>query len=295
MKNSNKYTVLLAFFAFAINLQVISQINYRSNNFLIWSAAGYSANNYPLSEITQKGGTSYSTGFGFEHNYYHFQIRTGLDFSFNTSNVKITDSSISAPLTDSEGMAYTGIFDFTNHYGSNRSINFGLPVMMGYRFFNGMYFLVGAKWNYNLSAVNVSTANLTKRAIYSQLIGDNSDGVLSDIPNHGLMTKEISVIKTFQYKDVFTGSLELGFDLNGNIYKHNKTNKPDIRFAFFLDCNFAQLKNNSSSFQYVNFEPDDVLLPDYYVDMKHFNFNNLGFKLIYTFTPNSCNCRWLTD
>ena len=232
------------------------------NNIILWTSGGYSSMMNDGPKTQAMGNVGMSAGFGYEMHWNHFLLQTGLEFSYYTSRMNIGDSLYVLPMIDTEGNNFKEHFTFSNTYSMQRVINTSIPILLGYKTDKGFYFLIGGKFVYNLSGNSETNTSVTSQAEYNNIIGNNNDGVISGMPNHGLDTEKRIVKNSFTLNPGFTGTIEAGLPLRKLTNLYSTKNNRSLRLALFCDYSVLSFKDNLRSDNLiVNISKTSMYLP----------------------------------
>jgi len=281
--------------------------NNSSNSIALWTNAGYSSimNHSPATRAI--GGLGGAIGIGYEYRARSgFLLQTGFELSLYNSLMRRNDTLHIVPMVDTEGRAFDGLFSFENINSRQQLVNIGPTLMLGTQFQNNFYFLVGGKVKFNIDGAERPNSDVTKRARYDNIIGDDHDGILSDMPNHGLMTNQRSHDSPLNINPLFIGSVEVGrvfVTRNSRDNRHRgmgnfrNNGGTRMRLSVFCDYGFSQASrsnnnliiNNSHTSEYT---PLITGFLNYDVNSRFFNTLFVGVKLTILFdTPRRCHCR----
>jgi hypothetical protein len=239
-----------------------SQPSVNSNSFLIWGSGGYSkiSNNVPAT--TAIGNAGMAIGAGYELHFKNFLIQTGVEVSYYTSKMSLIDTLLVMPMIDTEGTLFSGHFAFQQTSDMQKIANIGIPLMLGYETPDGLYFAIGGKVMLNVIGSSHTSTNVTSTAYYSDLIGDNSDGILSNMPNHELNSEMRTVNSSLKLHTIFTGSVEAGYTFGKNPDDYSIKNKPKIRLSMCCDYGFAPVTSNDRiNNLFVNISTTEEIVP----------------------------------
>jgi len=239
-----RYNLFLIVFLLILHCNFVqAQRKTPKDNVIVWASGGYSSIMNDASGLKVQGGKGISLGGGYEMHFNHFFLQTGLELSYYTSKMSIGDSLDITPMTDTENITYKGHFTFQNNYSVQSIINTGIPIMLGYQSNKGIYCLIGGKFIYNWIANSKTYSTVTSKAEYDNIIGDNNDGVISEMPNHGLKTENRIVKNSFKLDPSFTVSFEAGLPIFKQPNDNGSKNSTNLRFALFCDYGVLYFKN----------------------------------------------------
>ena len=264
MKRKNK--VLIIAVAFIIGgLTFTNAQEYSSKYYLsFWGAAGYANLLYdPIFKtpdvklINQIGGMGGLLGIGFEYQYKNFIITTGAEFDFKRSYYKfnsydlqageIIDDGTGLPvdindikngnivgkpiiidgMVDSDGDPFVMEYNFSKY---SEVYNFGyvnIPLLMGAKFKNGIYFLAGGKFGINVIGFASESATFSGTGIYPQFMD-----VFGNMPQHNYGNDyKITGNNPFKLDYNITASLEIGKIM----FFNSKETRWHYRLAVFAD------------------------------------------------------------
>ena len=297
MIQNNRHKIVLLLLVVA--LTAVAQININKSYFLIWCSGGYDKLSNDAPETRALGGAGLTLGSGYEFHFKNILFQTGVELSSYSSKMILKDTLLVVPMVDTEGNPYTGHFRFRNTNDWQNVINISLPLMVGYESPNGFYCLGGGKLKLNLIANSIASTNVTSTAYYKALIGDNNDGILGDMPNHGLDSETRIVRSSFNLNTIFSATVETGYTFNNNPREFSNKNKPRVRLSIFYDFGFALLKKNDvNSNIFVNISNKAEYLPAIHgfllnnINSNTFNLGVIGIKATILFETKKyrCNC-----
>lgn len=221
--------------------QVISTDS--KHNLVVWASGGYGSIMNDAADASAVGGGAVSLCAGYELHWQHFMLQLGAELSYTNSRMNRVDTLITQPLVDSQGSPYTSLSTLRNSYSLQSLINAAVPVMVGYKMDNGFYGLMGAKFLVNLVGSSNTYTTVTTEAQYPNIIGNNN-GVIGNMPNHGLDTQTRNTKNTFILNPGFAVSLELGMPINFNSRSYIKKGTTVFRLALF--CDYAMYTFNTA-------------------------------------------------
>ena len=243
-----KSNLFLLIFLFILNCCFVqAQSRDNKNNIILWTSGGYSCIMNSAPGNTTPGNVGMSIGSGYELHLNHLLLQVGIELSSYTSRMNRHDSLYIVPMVDTEGTPFNGRFTFRNIYSMQRIIVTGIPILIGYKSDKGFYFLIGGKFLYNWAGNSKTSTNVTSEAQYNNIIGDNNNGVISGMPNHGLNTEKRTVENSFLINSGFTSSFEAGLPLLKQSNQYSKRNNSNLRIALFCDYGVFSFKNNNRS------------------------------------------------
>ena len=290
---------LLVFLSAFTVLPLQAQPSVNVNNFLLWGSTGYSriSNNAPDTKASGRNGMA--LGGGYEMHFTNFLLQTGLELSYYTSDMSLKDTLVSVPMVDTEGNSYTGQFTFQHTTDRQSIFNVGIPLMFGYESPEGMYFAIGGKAMLNLTGRSKTTTYVTSTAYYDDLIGDNNNGIQSNMPDHGLTSEWRTVKSSFHLQTLFFGSIEAGYTLGKNPEDFSLSNKPKIRLSVFCDYGFAPVAtkdktdnlfvNTSNSGEYLP-AIQSYLLHNLQTNRLNVLYAGLKVTVLFGIKKYSCHC-----
>jgi len=277
-----------------------------SNSIALWTNAGYSSVMNHSPETRAIGGVGCAIGIGYEHRARSgFLLQTGFELSLYNSLMRRNDTLHIVPMVDTEGRDFDGLFSFENINSRQRLVNMGPTLMIGAQLQNNFYFLLGGKVKINIHGTERTNSNVTKRARYDNIIGDDHDGILSDMPNHGLRADQRSHDRLLNINPLFIGSVEVGrviFTGNSRDSRHRGTGNfgnhgnMRVRLSVFCDYGFSPVSrsnndliiNNSHTSEYT---PQITGFLNHDVNSRLINTLFVGVKLTILFdTPRRCHC-----
>ncbi len=278
-------SILLILF---ILLQLAANILYAqpntSINRIYWSTLGYYIISNTSNTNTPIGKFGTSAGIGIEIQKNRLLLQSGLEIEYYSSIMNMGDTSMTKTLYDSDGDEYTGNFTFSNIKETQKILNIGIPLLIGYKSRKRFYFLAGEKIAFNVYCKNHSSSTVNTTGTYNNLIGNNNNGTLSYIPSHGLTDENRYITKKTNIKTQFISSIELGWALKKQTHyqhlKHKDKNKPIYRIALFFDYGIAPFNKNKT---------DELIVSssqDYYIptisNLLYFNNKTTILNSIYT-------------
>ncbi len=277
----------------------VSQQGQNQNNFLLWGSGGYSRITNDAPVTTTHGNVGMALGAGYELHFNSLLVQTGIELSHYTSKMSLRDTSLVVSMVDTEGTPFNGHFTFQNTEDAQQITNVGIPLMLGYESPKGFYVALGGKAMLNFAGRSKATTNVTSTASYSDVIGDNNDGILSDMPNHLLTMEPRTVKSSIQLHAIFAGSVEAGYTFGKNPEDFSVKNRPKIRLSMFCDYGFAPVaEKDKPGSLFVNtsnaggFTPaiSGYLLND--IRSNRLNIMYVGLKVTVLFSPKKygCNC-----
>lgn len=300
MKNIGiKFYILLTFLLFIVStFSSVAQFPEYKNRIALWGASGFAniANGAPKTETI--GGMGLNIGAGYEFDYNNFMVQTGVELSHYASYMGMKDSLHIIPMFDTEGYPFDGYYTFRHTQDLQSITNVGFPLMIGYQTVSGYYFLAGAKVKLHLTGNSRVRTQVTSKAYYTNIIGDNHDGFFTNMPNHGLYTELRYVDTPIKMNTMFVGSLEVGTYLTANHYftalRNTNTN---MRLSLFCDYGFAPVKTSDKVDNIiVNISDTDEYIPAIsgylYHDVKSDFINTLlvGLKFTILFNVDKTPC-----
>ncbi|MCL2414662.1 MAG: hypothetical protein FWC94_05345 [Bacteroidales bacterium] len=273
--------------------------NSSSNSIALWTNAGYSSimNHSPATRAI--GGLGGAIGIGYEYRARSgFLLQTGFELSLYNSVMRRNDTLHIVPMIDTEGRAFDGLFSFENISSRQQLVNIGPTLMLGTQFQNNFYFLVGGKVKFNIDGAERASSDVTKRARYDNIIGDDHDGILSDMPSHGLRINQRSHNSSLKMNTLFIGSVEVGYVFStGNSRTPRSTR---MRLSVFLDYGFSPVSRSNNDL-IINNSPTSEYTPKIAVFLHHdvqsgfFNtlFTGLRLTTLFDIRPRRIDCWWL--
>lgn len=280
-------------------VDAVAQLNPKTNNFLIWGSGGYSRINNNAFSTKASGNAGMSIGSGYEMYFKNFLLKTGIELSHYSSKMSLNDTLLVVPMIDTEGILFNGSFTFKNTVDFQKITNVGIPIMLGYESPNGLYVAIGGKILFNITGRSKTTTDVTSTANYDNLIGDNNNGNLSNMPNHGLTNDLRSVNTSFQLHTILSGSFEAGYTFRNNTEISAVKDKPKIRLSLFYDYGFTPVNRNdqidnifTNTSKTDGYSPgiQSFLLHD--IKSKKLNILYIGLKvtILFGIKKQACNC-----
>ncbi len=270
------------------------------HSYILWGSTGYCSisNHSDLTKTVGRIGASF--GAGLEYNIRDFLIQSGVGLSYYSSQMTIADTLYITPMIDSDGDAYDGNYSFKNNREIQQTLSIEVPILFGYSF-NNFYFLAGEKFLFNLSGESHSTTEVKSSGYYSYLVGNNNDGMITDLPKEGFTTATRSTSSTFDVKTIFVTSLELGYTFGkASPYRYQKKHKPNYRIALFFDYGITpfdsstpNLINTPTTLKGYEYEATINSLITYQNHSEYLYTIHTGIKLTVLFhraSKHSCNC-----
>lgn len=203
------------------------------NSWVVWGSTGQSFISNGAARTSVSGQPGGALGGGYELQHNRFLLQVGAEIVSYKSMMTLTDTAFTANMTDTEGYNYKGLFSFRNISDKQQLINLGIPVLIGYNSpVSGFYFMTGAKVLLHLKGSSNTLSTVTTQAVYDNIIGQDGDGLLTDMPNHGLSTENRTVKNSFRLSTAYTASFEVGYSFRK--YPEQKENH-HLRIALFCD------------------------------------------------------------
>ena len=307
-------------FLFSLTICVSSiyaQGLYYNHNLVFWGGTGYSSVLAQTPDMSSRGRIGANIGVGYEYHYKKFILHTGLDVQRFASAAVFSDVRSIVSMRDTGGREFEGIFDLRDNKERQVFNNLSIPLLFGFSFYD-VYFLAGGKFQLNVNNKISTVSHVTATAIYGNIIGSDGNGLLYDMPNHGLTTTEQTVESSIEISPVYTASFEIGKvfkptvrRISGNardeyfrIQKENRNwlkssifSRHYYRLALFCDYGFTTIKNPSSELivnRAVQAQGYSPALNHMLYTVEKFNpfYAGLKFTLLFEFTGKyPCQCQ----
>ncbi len=225
----------------------------KTHGLAVYGRGGYNAFFNTLDDTRTLGGGCGEIGLGYELGTLTsgFMLHTGVGVSISNSTMTyksdITDRRL---MYDTEGVEHIAHFTFYDVHERDMYVNINYVLLLGHRWQNGGYFMLGPKIGYALYGNGETTTKVNRRSQYDGLIGDDGDGMLSDMPNH-YMDNSVRTYEEGLPKNLYMGLfMECGYSISKrrevNIYENmSQAIYRSIRFAFF--CEVGGYVNGSST------------------------------------------------
>jgi hypothetical protein len=226
----------------AVSLFAQREIN--ESHLLLSGSSGYCQIKNGATISNDKGNVGFAVGTAFERQYKNFLFQTGIELSLYRSTMSLKDTLQDLDMIDTEDMLFRGHFTFTKIRDLQRLTNIAIPLMVGYESWNGYFISVGGKAMLNLAGNTTTSSRVNLRAYYPNIIGENNDGGLSNMPNHGLSTVNRDVRGSFKLNALFVGSIECGYTVPIKYENHVRSMKPKLRLSVFCDYGIAPVKKS---------------------------------------------------
>jgi len=275
------------------------------NSFALWTDVGYSSIMNHSPETQALGGFGGAIGIGYEFIARRgFLLRTGLELSLYNSLMRRSDTLHVVPMRDTQDRLFEGRFHFENIHSRQQIANVGPSLMVGMQSANNFYCLVGGKVKFNIHGAERTRTDVTKTAFYDFLVGDNHDGILSNMPNHGLTTERRFHDSPLRINPLFIGSIESGyvFYLGGSRFTRNPRNPGNtrMRLSVFCDYGFSPVSASATNYDLIiNKSHTSQYIPHItgflHHDVRSNFFNTLfaGVRLTILFgIPPKFPCKW---
>ncbi|NDV46355.1 hypothetical protein D0T49_04790 [Paludibacter sp. 221] len=236
-----------------------------SHNLIFWGNTGYSSIMALQPETSSSGKVGANIGFGYEYRYKRFMLQTGFEVQHLSSVMKYDEFTHTVPMRDTEGRDFEGIFIFRENREQQYFNNVSVPLLVGFSHYD-IYFLIGGKFQFNFSNKMRTVSTVTSKARYDMLVGSDGQGLLEDMPNHGLTDTKRTVEGGIKISPIYVASFEVGKNYkpamkksSGNArYEYLRRQRefenrftPHIfdrhyyRIAFFCDYGFTSLKEKN--------------------------------------------------
>ncbi len=249
---------LILIFFLCLSSAVFAQ-NYHTSaahNLAIWTSGEYARFDNYLEQAQVFGGAAIEIGVGYEYNTKPegLLLQTGIGLSYQTSALTYMPFKEREYMKDTEGIAHIAKFDFRNIHESDTYYTANVDFLMGYKWRNSMYFLGGPKVAFPIVGHGITTSMVTTTARYDGLIGEDGNGLFTDMPNHYLTTNLRTHTQKLAYNPYVGMFLECGYMLwdkkviQGNIHMDYHT----LRIACFCEFGWHINTSNASSDLVVN-------------------------------------------
>ena len=241
------------------------------NSVAVWTSAGYSNIMNHSPETRAFGGLGASIGVGYQYTAPRgFLFQTGLELSLYNSLMHHSDTLHVVPMYSTQLKEYDGLFSFENINSRQRLVNVGPTFMIGAQSVNNFYFLVGGKVKFNVHGMERVGCVVTKRARFDNIIGDDHDGILSNMPNHGLGTFNRSHDSPLRINPLFIGSFEVGRVFSSGNNRNPRTSgsfgssrnsrNTNMRLSVFCDYGFSRVSASDTHYDLIiNSHPSEYL------------------------------------
>ena len=207
------------------------------NNIAVWGDGGYATWLTSGNDVRSSAGWGAALGVGYELHYKKFMMQVGAEFSYQTPALFMTSLEHIQALTDTEGEAYTGCFEFTDNRDRYRAGYVNVPLLFGFTA-GRFYLLAGAKLGLNVMAGSQVSSTVKSTGIYDRFIDP-----FEDMPNHYFQTSTVSHDFPVTLGLNCAASAEIGF------YIGNKQAEKQSSSRWRLDafCDYGLLNANSNS------------------------------------------------
>ncbi len=309
---------LFLFCLLAYILQGYPQGLDHTHNFAIWADAGYSRISGNIQDTSPLGGTGAGIGIGYEYHYKNFILQTGLDLHRLSSLMKYNDFQYSVPMRDTQGRDFDGIFEFYDSKEKQLFNTISLPLLAGFSF-RDFYFLAGGKIGLSFHKKTTTDSHITTMANYGMIIGSDGQGLLYDMPNHGLTNFSQTVKGSLKLTPVYTASVEIGKIFKPSVRKNSRNAQSEYfrqqkenenwlrrrvfsrhyyRLAVFCDYGFTSLREKHTEYNTIintAIQPgaySPALAPLLYkADNIHTLYTGIKFTLVFEFVSKyPCQC-----
>ncbi len=217
--------------AFPLSSQVV-------NSFALWLSGGYNNLVAKRQDVVYVGNIGTSLGLGYDLRLGGFLFQIGGEMQHYTSNAVLGNFTETIPMVNTEGIAYNGIFTFNGNTDRQTMGNAAAVIKLGFITPNSFYMLFGAKYGYNLYGNTTTSTNVTSKGQYDHIIGEDGQGTLSDMPNHGYYSARRSYAEKIEFEPSIYGSVEAGLQFSDNTFLGAVP-----RLAFVFDLGLTGLKN----------------------------------------------------
>jgi len=228
-------------------VSVFAQREINETHLLLSGSSGFCQIKNGATISNDKGNVGFAVGTAFERQYKSFLFQTGIELSLYRSTMNLKDTLQDLDMVDTEDMSFRGHFTFTKIRDLQRLTNIAIPLMVGFESWNGYFVSVGGKAMLNLAGNTTTSSRVNLRAYYPNIIGENNDGGLSNMPNHGLSTVTRVVRGSFKLNALFVGSIECGYTVPIKYENHIRSTKPKLRLSLFCDYGIAPVKKSKKT------------------------------------------------
>jgi hypothetical protein len=256
-----------------------------TNSFALWTSGGYNNFLSNVENIKRIGGIGGNLGIGYDLRKNGFLMQTGVEYQHYTSNAKITNFTENIQMRNSEGDVYDGIFIFENNRDRQTMGNSAAVLKLGFITSSNFYMLFGGKYAYNIYGSAKTYTKAISKAYYDHLIGEDDNGIFSDMPNHGYYTKKRILKEKFAFQPIFFGSVEAGLQIDGK-----KLLGATWRIAFFCDFGFTALK--TKPLLYTSRIKDISITEEFKPAVRPFAFNHTIDRINPLFTGVKLTLLW---
>ncbi len=182
----------------------------------LWAKAGYNRFDNTLSETHTQGGWGFDIGVGYEfgHDPEGFLLQTGLSISPRSSTTFYTSELNEIKnMLDTEGNPYLGYFNFHDIHEKDVYVNISCNLLLGYEWRNRVHIICGPKFAYALYGEGITDCLVTTSARYDGIIGEDGNGLLTNMPNHHMKTTPRSITQPIYRNPYVGGIIEIGYSL----------------------------------------------------------------------------------
>ncbi len=243
-----KFVLLIISFVGLLPLCAQEHATTYTHAFATWLSGGYSRFERFAGDTRTIGGPAAAVGLGYEYGKETegFILQTGVSLSPQISNMKYLPTlTTEQQMLDTEGTEHTAIF--TVHDGREKDfyLNANLSVLFGYQWDNGWHLLFGPQAAYTLMGNSSTTCKVTTANRYEGIIGEDGNGLLSNMPNHQMTTvSRTTGIQPISSNPYYVGGVfEVGYNLLKNYNERLRLrgkNDPDsyhtLRISVFGEC-----------------------------------------------------------
>ncbi|MDR2823716.1 MAG: OmpA family protein [Prevotellaceae bacterium] len=220
------------------------------HNLALWLGAGYSQLGHNIDQTKVPGGFGGLLGVGYHGSYNGFMFKAGAEFEFLNSKTTLQDFNevmtyYYTPRPDLQ-IDYRYTFSSKNFSDVQNVGYVNFPVMVGYRFSDLFYSMLGVKFGLNMLGTYKSQGTFSTTATDPEFID-----ILENMPNHGI--GEGLNLKSsngqLKFANNIIGSLEVGVYLDKWIYnapqrrnrQGNYEKRNSYRVALFADYGLADI------------------------------------------------------
>jgi hypothetical protein len=209
-----------------------------ANSFALWASGGYSNFLSGVEDISHRGGIGGNIGLGYDLRAGGFLLQLGGEYQHYTSTAAMKEFTEIIPMLNSEGKYYDGIFIFDKNRDKQTMGNAAAVLKFGFITGSNFYMLFGGKYAYNLYGSTRTTTTVTQKGYYDNLIGEDDNGIFSEMPNHNYFTKKRKVNEKLSFAPTIFGSIEAGMQMENWSFLG-----ATYRLAFFFDFGVTSLNS----------------------------------------------------
>ncbi len=157
------------------------------HSFLVSCSGGYNRFDNFLDETDVVGGglIEFEVGYSWGQRPLGMMFQTGISLSLQNSGMAYTAGVSDHKLMfDTEGNVHTANYYFNHINQKDTYVNLNCNFLLGYKWYNNIYFLVGPKVGYAVAGWGKTSCIVTRTSNYDGLIGEDNNGLFSNMPNH---------------------------------------------------------------------------------------------------------------